>query len=72
MGFGTQQLCSPAPSPLALPLGCLSCLVNTQSAMQSPCANMGGIPMAPPKWGGMEACKAHGSNPQHVQLLSSG
>lgn len=65
-----QQLCSPAPSPLALPLGCLSRLVDTQPAVQSPCANMGGIPMVPPKQGGMEVCKAHRSNPQCVQLPS--
>lgn len=34
-----QRLCSPAPSPFALPLGCLRCPVGTQTAVPSPRAN---------------------------------
>lgn len=61
-----QRLCSPAPSPLALPLGCLSCLVDAQTAAPSPCANSArwASPWCHRNGMGMEACEAHGSNPR--------
>lgn len=68
-----QWLCSPAPSPFALPLGCLTCLLDTQMAAPSPCAHSArwASPWCHQNGMGMEVCEAHGSNPQRVQLLSS-
>lgn len=67
-----QRLCSPAPSPFALPLGCLSCLVDAQTAAPSPCANdeRWASPWCHQKGMGMEVCEVQASNPQCVQLLS--
>lgn len=65
MEFGVQPsgcaaLC---PLPFALPLGCLSCLVDTQTAALSPCANSKRweSPWCHQNAIGMEVCKVPGS-----------